>query len=72
MIFKTNDNGQIKVGELRKMISDLKDDEKILFMFEDSESGIGYNALEVEYFPPETEDEIDEDETPIATIYITI
>lgn len=67
------DNGIITAGNLRKLISELKDEEPILIMCDDGETTVGYNASVIEYYPPREDREECElyDEPWEATIYLT-
>lgn len=44
-------DGKIKAGDLRKLISEIADDEFIMIMTEEEDSGVGYNALDIEFSP---------------------
>ena len=54
---KFGKDGIVKVKDFRELIKDLKDDEEICFMWESLKTGVGYNAVELEYNPPLSKEE---------------
>lgn len=58
--------GEIKAKVLKDLIKDVADDESIMIMVENVDTGVGYNADKIDFVIESIED----DEPPIPQLYI--
>ena len=58
--------GEIKAKVLKDLIKDIADDESIVIMIEEADTGIGYNADKIDFVIESFED----NEPPIPQLYI--
>ena len=58
--------GEIKAKVLKDLIKNIDDNESIMIMIEDSDTGVGHNADKIDFVIEPIED----DEPPIPQLYI--
>ena len=58
--------GEIKAKVLKDLIKDIADNESIMIMIENADTGVGYNADKIDFVI----DSIEDDEPSIPQLYI--